>query len=73
MEGLSIDFSSHMIVSIIDCYQDTATRDKLIFPSAITRILIHLHVTIPPPPLIHVMGAISKKSIRRSAAQLAAK
>ena len=39
MEDLSIDFPSHFITSIIDVDQDTATRDKLIFPSAITRIL----------------------------------
>ena len=62
MEGLSIDFPSYMIISIIDYYQDIATCDKLIFPSAITRILTHLHATIPPP-LFHVMGAISKASI----------
>ena len=37
MEDLSIDFPSHMIESMINCYRDTATRDKLIFPSAITR------------------------------------
>ena len=73
MEDLSMDFLSHMIVSIIDCYRDTATRDKLIFPSAITRILTHLHVTIPSFPLFHVMGAISKESIRKSATQLATK
>ena len=57
-----------MIESIIDCYQDTTTRDKLIFPSDITRILTHMHVTIPPSPLFYVMGAISKESIWRSAA-----
>ena len=32
-----------------------------------------MHVTIPLSPLFHVMGAISKESIRRSAAQLVAK
>ena len=32
MEGLSRDFPSHMIESIIDFYHDTATRDKFIFP-----------------------------------------
>ena len=37
MEDLSIDFPSHMIESMIDCYRDTDTHDKLIFPSAITR------------------------------------
>ena len=36
LEHLNIDFSSHFILSIIDVYRDTATRDKLIFPSAIT-------------------------------------
>ena len=73
MEGLSIDFPSHMIESIIDCYRDMATRDKLIFPSAIMCILTHTHVTTPPFPLFYLMGAISKDSIQRSAAQLATK
>ena len=41
LEGLTIDFSSHFILSLIDVYRDTATCDKLIFPSAITRILCH--------------------------------
>ena len=68
MEGLSIDFPSHMIESMIDCYCDMTTRDKVIFPSAITRILTHLHITIPPIPHFFVMGAINKESIRRSAA-----
>ena len=56
MEGLSIDFPSN-------CYQNTITRDKLIFPSAIMCILTHLHITIPPFPHFYVMGAISKESI----------
>ena len=73
MEGLSRDFPSHMIEFIIDCYRDTTTCDKLIFSSAITRILTHMHITIPPSPHFYVMGSISKESIRRSAAQLAAK
>ena len=62
-----------MIKSIIEVYRDIATHDKLIFPSAITCILIHMHVTIPPSPLFYVMGAISKESIWRSTVQLAAK
>ena len=41
LEGFSIDFHSHMIVSIMDIYLDTTTRDKLIFPSDITCILTH--------------------------------
>ena len=68
-----IDFPSHMIVSMIDIYRDTVTRDKLIFPSAITRILTHLHITIPSSPFFYSMGAISKESLQRSDAQLAAR
>ena len=68
MEGLSIDFPSQMIKFIIDYYHDTTTCDKLIFPSAITRILTHLQITILPAPQFYVMVAISKGSIRQSAA-----
>ena len=53
MKDLSIDFPSHFITSIIDVYQDTAIRDKLIFSSAIMRILRHFSIEIldsPPPP-----------------------
>ena len=52
----------------IDYYRDTATHDKLIFSSTITHILTHMHITILPSPHFYVMGAISKESIRRSAA-----
>ena len=38
LEHLTIDFPSHFILSIIDVDPDSASRDKLIFPSAITRI-----------------------------------
>ena len=72
LENLSIDFPSHMIVSMIDTYQDTAKRDKLIFPLVITRILTHLHFTIPSSPLFYSIGAI-RKEYMRSDAQLAAK
>ena len=47
LEDLSIDFPFHLITSIIDVYQDTATHDKLIFPSTITRILQHFSIPIP--------------------------
>ena len=73
MEDLSIDFPSHMIVSMIDIYRDTATCDKLIFPLATTRILTHLYVPIPSSLLFYSIGTISKESIRRSDAQLATK
>ena len=58
---------------MIDRYRDTATHDKLIFPTAITHILSHVHITIPLSSPFYVMGAISKESIRMSDAQLAAK
>ena len=41
LEHLIIDFPSHFILSILYVYRDTTTRDKLIFPLAITRILCH--------------------------------
>ena len=47
MEGLTIDFPSHFITSIIDDYQDIVTRDKLIFPLAITWILQYFSILIP--------------------------
>ena len=48
IEDLSIDFPSHFILSLID--KDSATRDKLIFPSAIMRILRHFSVSFPESP-----------------------
>ena len=67
---LTIDFSSHFILSLRDVYRDTATRDKLIFPSAITRILRHFSVSYLESPHFSVMCAIDAASIRRSEAQL---
>ena len=46
-EPLTIDFPSHFILSIIDVYRDTMSRDKFIFPSTITRILCHFSVPFP--------------------------
>ena len=66
LEGLSIDFPSHLIVSMIDIYQDIATRDKLIFPSTITCILTHMHILIPSAHLFFIISAIGRESIRRS-------
>ena len=59
LEGLSIDFPSYFILSLIDVYRDTATHDKLIFPSAITWILHHFSIPIPNSPYFTVIGAIS--------------
>ena len=47
LEHLTIDFPSHFILSIIDVHLDAASRDKLIFPFAITRILRHFSVPSP--------------------------
>ena len=67
MEDLSIDFPSHLITSIIDVYQDTTTRDKLIFPSAIMWILRHFSILIPLYPLftIIVLGLVPLNPIVR--------
>ena len=43
-----------MIVSMLEIYQDIATRDKLIFPLAITRFLRHAHVPITSLPLFPI-------------------
>ena len=70
LEDLSIDCPSHFIISIIDVYWDTVTRDKLIFPSAITQILRHFSIPIPNSPYFTVMGAISAAFVWLSEAQL---
>ena len=59
LEDLTIDFLFHFITSVIDVYQDMATHDKLIFPSAIMRILQHFSVEIPDSlPFFLIMGTI---------------
>ena len=60
--------SSHFILSIIDVYRDTATRDKLIFPSAITRILRHFSVPFPVSNHFPIMCAIDYATIKWSEA-----
>ena len=64
LEHLTIDFPSHFILSILDVYRDMATRDKLIFHSAITRIICHFSISIPDSDLFIVMGAISMVSVQ---------
>ena len=70
IEDLTIDFPFHFILSLIDVYRDTATRDKLIFPSAITRIIHHSSISYPKSTHFTVMGVISAASIQQSEAQL---
>ena len=63
LKDFTIDFPSHSITFIIDVYRDTAAHDKLIFPSAITRILCHFAILILESPLYIVMDAISAASV----------
>ena len=69
LERLTIDFPSHFILSIIDVYLDLASRNKLIFPSGITRILRHFSVPFPSYDHFSIMCAIDYATIKRSKAQ----
>ena len=69
LEHFTIDFSSHFILSIIDVHLDSASRDKLIFPSAITRILCHFSAHFPSSDHFTVMCAIDYATVKRSEAQ----
>ena len=66
LKHLTIDFPSYFILSIIDVYRDTASRDKLIFPSAITRIIHHFSVPFPASDHFHVMCAIDTATVKQS-------
>ena len=70
LKGLTIDFLSHFILSLIDVYKDTTTYDKLIFPSAITWILRHVSISYLESSDFSIMCAINAMTIRRSKAQL---
>ena len=59
LEHLTIDFPSHFIMSLIDVFQDSTSHDKLIFPSAITRILRHFR---PFTFMCAIDAAIVKRS-----------
>ena len=69
LEHLTIDFPSHFILSIIDVYRDTTTHDKLIFPSAITRISRHFSVPFPSSDHFPVTCTIDYTTIKKSEAQ----
>ena len=70
IKDLTIDFPSHFILSLVDVCKDTMTRDKLIFPSSITRIIHHYSVSYLESPHFTIKCAISVVTIRRSEAQL---
>ena len=69
IKDLSIDFPLHFILSLIDVYKDTATRDKLIFHSAITR-LYHFSVSYLESPHFTFIYAINAATVWWSTAQL---
>jgi len=68
LEHLTIDFPSHFILSLIDVYRDTATCDKLIFPSAIKQILCYFFVLFPSFDHVPVMCAIDYVTVKWSEA-----
>ena len=70
IKDISIDFLSHFILSLIDVYRDTTTRDMLIFPLAIMRILRQFSVSFLASPPFSVIGNIDRATVRRSEAQL---
>ena len=63
LEDISIDFPSHFILSLIDVYRDTTTRDKLIFPSTIMRLFRHFSVSFPKSPHFTVICAIDPATV----------
>ena len=69
LEYLTINFPSHFILSIIDVHLDSSSCDKLIFPSAIMRILRHFSVPFPSSDHLTVMCAIDYATVKRSKAQ----
>ena len=70
LKHLTIDFPSHFILSIIDVHLDLASHDKLIFSSAITRILCHFSIPFPSSNHFTVMCAIDYATVKCSEAQL---
>ena len=69
LEHLTIDFLSHFILSIINVHRDSEFRDKLVFPSAITRILRHFSIPFPASDHFSFMFAIDTATVKRSEAQ----
>ena len=69
LEHLTIDFPSHFILFIIDVHLDSTSRDKLIFPSSIMRILRRFSVPFPFSDHFTVMCAIDYATIKCSDAQ----
>ena len=68
LEHLTIDFPSHFILSIIDVYRDSTSYNKLIFPSAITRILRHFSIPFAASDHFSYMCAIDPATVKQSEA-----
>ena len=68
LEHLTIDFPSHFILSTMDVHKDSATRDKLIFPSAITKLLHHFSVPFLASDHFTYMCAIDTATVKQSEA-----
>ena len=66
---LTINFPFHFILSIIDVHLDLASRDKLIFPSAITRILRHFFIHFPSFDHFTIICALNYAIVKCSEAQ----
>ena len=73
LQELTINFPFHFILSLIDICKDTATRNKLIFSSAISWILRRAFVSYPKSSHFSMMCAIDTAIVRRSEAQLRTK
>ena len=69
LEHLTIDFSSHFILSIIDVHKDSASRDKLIFSSTIMRILRHFSILFLAFDDFSYKYAIDAAIVKQSEAQ----
>ena len=69
LEHLTIDFPSHFILSIIDVHLDLMSRNKFIFPFAITRILCHFSIPFPFSDHFTVICAIDYAIVKRNEAQ----
>ena len=69
LEHLTIDFPSHFVLSVIYVHLDSASRDKLIFPFVIIRILRHFSVHFPLSDHFTFMCAIDATTVKRSEVQ----
>ena len=69
LEHLTIDFPSHFILSIIDVHLNSASCDKIIFSSAITRILRHFSILFPVSDHFTHIYAIDAATVKCSEAQ----